>query len=474
MHPTVARFLLICAAVLACACERPFLARDGSLVFPENGARGAQIVTANGLEYHDTGDVPARVVVRDPSEPWRAPVGFILPQSGRFTRTSSPTQVSTEGLNIVLRPSDTRVPSWGGEVLVRIDVIAPAEEGTARFGENVSLVVEDGADLMRLSDVALGQLSARDRVVIIDARGGRTIVPPMPATHRSMILAALAKRLDAPRRGPVTFAASLRAASAAFGPQGARRVLVLATAPGAEVHGDEVRAELTRLMREKVIVSAVAAGPRADAPAIFDIGSSGLGGSSADPDLSVRERAVRDAVPPSGLLAFRGVTLSFEGTPAPSHVLEATGGDVMWHLDSGELSLGDVHAGESRTEVVRVTVPPWVPGEPFSFRVTAKVEDAARAMPREFVAELPCVYDDDIGRIADSRHGDVIAYASALAALSRLGAAFAGDGVIRAGGLRALAQMHARSMSDFARDSKDFAAREQADLLGALLLATDR
>src|SRR5450432_3703019 len=164
MHPALVRWLLLAVAIFAVGCERPFMARDGTLVFPENGAHGAQIVTANGLEYHDTDDVPVRVVVRDPSEPWRAPIGFILPQSGRFTRTSSPTIVSSEGLNIVLRPSDTRVPSWGGEVLVRIDVIAPAAEGTARFGENVAIVIDDGPDLAHLADVAMQQLSARDRV----------------------------------------------------------------------------------------------------------------------------------------------------------------------------------------------------------------------------------------------------------------------------------------------------------------------
>jgi len=473
MHPAPLRWLLLAAAIFACGCQRPFLARDGTLVFPENGARGAQIVTANGLEFHDTDDVPERVVVRDPSEPWRAPIGFILPQSGRFTRTSSPTIVTSDGLNIVLRSSDTRVPSWGGEVLVRIDIIAPAAEGTARFGENVAILIDDGPDVAHLADVAMQQLSARDRVAIVDMRGGNAIVPPMPATHRSMVRAAIEKRLGA-RRGPVTLAAALRSASAAFGTQGARRVLVLTTTPGASVHGTDVSAELVRLMRDKSVVSAVAAGPRADESAILEIGTSGLGGSCADPDLEQRERAVRDAVPPAGLLVFKNVALSFEGTPAPSHVLEASGGDVMWHLESGELLLGDVHAGESRTEVVRVTVPPWVPGEPFHFRVSAHVDDVTRAIPREFVADVPCMYDDDIERIANSRHGDVIAYASALAALKRLDAAFAGEGVIRTGGLRRLAQMHARSMAAFANDTKDFAAREQADLLTGLLMAVER
>src|SRR5260370_23296674 len=93
-----------------CACGRSFLARDGTLVFPQNGAHGASVVTANGLEFHDVADVPERVVVHDPYEPWRAPIGFLIPASGRFTKTSSPTLVATTGLALSLRPSDTRVP----------------------------------------------------------------------------------------------------------------------------------------------------------------------------------------------------------------------------------------------------------------------------------------------------------------------------------------------------------------------------
>jgi hypothetical protein len=458
--------------LLACGCGKPFMARDGTLVFPENGAHGAAIVTANGLEYRDTNDVPEPVIVRDANEAWRAPIGFILPQNGRFTRTSSPTVLATPGLGIVLRPSDSRVPAWGGEVLVRIDVIAPAAEGTARFGENVAIVVDGaGEDTVHLVDVALGQLSARDRVAIVDAHGARLIVPAMPASHRSMALAAVEHRLGLPARAhtPEDIARALTLAGAAFKNQGARRVLYLADRPGQAAYVPELRAELTRLMRNGTIVSAVGSSAASDFAGLSAIGAIGTGSTTADPDLTTRERAVREAFPAAGLLTYKDVTLTFEGTPAPSHVLEASGGDVVWRLEAGELGIGDVHAGEARTEVVRVTVPRWVPGEPFTFRVTAHVHDTARNEGREFAAELPCMYDDDIERIAESRHGDVIAYASALATMKRLDAAFTGDGVIRRGGLRRLAEMHARSMELFARDMHDFAALEQAHLLQALL-----
>ena len=133
-----------------------------------------------------------------------------------------------------------------------------------------------------------------------------------------------------------------------------------------------------------------------------------------------------------------------------------------------------MRAGEARTEVLRVTVPAWVPGEQFKFTVSAHVDDLDWGGPRDFAAEVPCVYDDDFERIAKSRHGDVIAYASAMATQRRLDAAFIGDEVGKAGGLRRVAELHASSMKLLARDTKDFAIQEQADILVALLAATKR
>jgi hypothetical protein len=419
--------------MLACGCATPFLANDGTVVFPEQGAHGAAVVTANGLEFHDRSDVPQPVVRRDASEPWRAPIGFILPQSGRFTETSRPTVLATTGLAIALRPSDTRVPSWGGEVLVRVDLIAPAAAGTARWGENVALVIDgSGEDAAELTEVALGQLAGRDRLTIVDS-SGRAIVPTIPGSHRSMALGATLRHLAAPAPRSRNFARALDVAGRSVGDGG--RVVVLgessidesALAP---LRSREIRAFVARTPEE-----------------------------------------VRAAIPESGAVAFRDVVLTFEGTPAPSHVLEASGGEVLWRLEAGELVVGEVRAGEARTEVVRVTVPAWVPGELFSFTVTAHVDDLAWGGRRDLSAQLPCVYDDDIERIANSRHGDVIAYSSALATMKRLDAAFIGEGAVRAGGLRRLAELHARSMALLARDTHDFAIAEQADLLMGLLRA---
>ena len=147
LHCASMRTAAACVLAVALgACSHPFLARDGTLVFQEKGAHGASVVTANGLEFHDVVDVPERVVVRDPYEPWRAPLGFLVPANGRFTKTSVPTLVATTGLAVSLRPSDTRVPSWGGEMLVRVDVLAPAAAGTARWGGDIAFVLDGRSD----------------------------------------------------------------------------------------------------------------------------------------------------------------------------------------------------------------------------------------------------------------------------------------------------------------------------------------
>jgi len=438
-------------AVALCACGRPFLARDGTLVFQEPGAHGASVVTANGLEFHDVADVPERVVVRDPYEPWRAPLGFLIPKNGRFTKTSVPTLVATTGLAISLRPSDTRVPSWGGEILVRVDVLAPAATGTARWGGDIALVLDGRSDDLRaLADAALQQLGGRDRVEVVDSSTGRIVVPAMPASHRSLVLAAIERATASPAvaRPDRTRAVAVALAGLTKGTE--RRVLVLSADPAGNDEGPG-HAWVAGLGEEFVPLAVV---------------------TPADGDLKARIERVTDFVPPAGATAFGNVVLSFDGTPAPSHVLEASGGDARWELEGGELALGDVRAGDERAEIVRVTVPAWTAGEAFALHVTARFDDLAHGgAPRAMGADLKCTYDDNVERLAGSRHGDVIAYASALATLSRLDAAFVGGSGTRAADLRPVAEMHARSLALLARDMRDPAAAEQAALLEALLSA---
>lgn len=443
--------MVLLFALFAVACERPFVGRDGTISFQEKGSgNGATVLTANGVEFRDSRNPPTPQVRRSAFEPWRAPIGFILPKDNRFTHSSQPTVLATTGLGIVLRASDTRVPSWGGEVLVRIDVLAPAAEGTARWGENVAIVVDGkGPHTARLVDEALAQLAGRDRVTVLDAQGKKVLTPPMPASNRSLVAAAVANRLRVKARGPRDLAGALRAAAAA-------------------IHGADVNQRVLVLTDAVLVASDVAAASELSQRGV----QVGVVHTEAGDDLGDRVAQIREMLPASGVTTFRDVKLTFEGTPAPSHVIEASGGEARWILEAGELLLGNVRAGEARTEIVRVTVPAWVSGESFVLTVKARFDDLAYGGPREIVARVPSVYDDDIERIARSRHGDVIAYASAMATLRRLDAAFTSESITSRGGLRRVAELHAKSMGLLARDMKDAAMQEQADTLVALLRVT--
>jgi hypothetical protein len=454
-------------------CASPvFLNKDGTVEFQQKGAHGANVVTANGLEMRETADgVPVRHISHDATEPWRAPIGFLIPASGVFTQTSHATKIDTKGskdgappLEIVLRPSDTRVPSWGGEVLVRVDVIAPAADGTARSGEDVVIVVDGGEDAVPLLAATLAQLAARDRVEVLDALTGQPMVPFLPASNRSLISAAVAQRLG-DLRGPRVLGPTLAQIKSRPGAKVSMRVVVLTD--GKSPADAAAQKELERLAAIPVGVDVVATSAKADAKVLASIGRAGGGNVVTKDTLAERVEEIQRIVPPSGDPVYSDVTLSFQGTPAPSHVLEASGGDVRWRLESGDLDLGELRAGDARTEVMRVTVPAWIAGEAFAFTVTAHLTDNY-GLTHELSAKLPCVYDDDLGRLADSRSGDVIAYASALATRKVLDSAFLGGAIDRQGGLRKLAMTHARSLTDLAKATNDPALAEEAAALSAL------
>jgi hypothetical protein len=270
----------------------------------------------------------------------------------------------------------------------------------------------------------------------------------MPASHRSLVMAALDRDFASKPPSPPDPEKAVATALSGLSPGASRRVLVLASQ--GDVPSDEhaATAPWAAGLGDALIPLALV--------------------TPADGDREARVRAVKAFVPACGEERFHDVVVAFDGTPAPAHVLEASGGEARWELEGGELALGDVRAGEERAEVVRVTIPAWTPGEDFTLHVNARFRDLA-GEARTMGADLKCTYDDDVQRLAESRHGDVIAYASALATLSRLDAAFVGGGSGTAADLRPVARMHARSLALLARDMKDPAAAEQAALLEALL-----
>jgi len=477
MRRTLVALLSVLCAGGGMGCAAPTLTRDGQLVFSEGGARGASVITANGVEFLDRNDVPRPVVRRSANEPWRPATGFLLPADGVWRETSTPVPVEGHGLVVVLRSSDSLVPSWGGEILLRMDAIVPAAAfpdaaRSLRAPERLAIVIDGhDANTAPLVEVALDNLGERDRVCLVDSARAHTVMPLVPGTHRTLLRAtterAVAARATVSRDLPAALAIArgwIGARGGKADPQASRHVLVISDGVGISEAGSRVAREVGALRGAGARIVAIGSDDRLEPAALSALGDDvHAGGRFRD-----REQAVDDAVPPPGDIALKDVSLHISSAPAPARIIELSGGTSSLALEEDQAYLGDLYTGEARTEVARIALPVWVPGEPLRLTVTATYSDAA-GQPLTAKATLPCRYSSDVAEIAESRHGDVIAYASALAMVRRLDRAFAGSQVDRLGGLRPVVAWQARSLDALARSTHDPALGAQAEILTTLL-----
>jgi hypothetical protein len=169
-----ARVTVLSALVSACAA--PTLTQEGQLVFTETEQRGATVLTANGVEFIDRSTVPAPRIrkkrVRSPGSPRPA---FCSPPDGILRATSRPVALEGNGLLVVMRASDRLLPTWGGELLMRLDVIVPPAafacgKSTVREPSALAIVIDDdGLRLAAAVEAALDNLGQRDRVALVDS-----------------------------------------------------------------------------------------------------------------------------------------------------------------------------------------------------------------------------------------------------------------------------------------------------------------
>jgi hypothetical protein len=469
-------------ASVAFGCSGPVLSKDGQLVFPQGGAHGASVLTANGVEFLDRAQIPQPVVRRSADEPWRPATGFLIPASGVWRSTSIPMPIEGHGLAVVLRSSDELVPSWGGEILLRLDVIAPAAAfpaaaASVRAPLRLAIVLDGPVgDTAALVAAAIENSGASDRVGLILAGPRHPVLPPIAGSHRTLLTAAverlIAQSARSPVRGPDRDLAGALALArqwltvSAPGDSAAidRRVLVLSDGVGAASGGAPLAREVAALASASVQLVAVGA-TRLDPAALAALGDGAHAGGSLDE----RSAAVEAAVPAPGDVVLDDVELTVASVPAPAHVIESSGGQSALGLDRDRLLLGELYAGEARTEVVRLALPAWVPGEPLDLTVAANYRDTASGSPQTAFTTIHCRYSADIEQIAEARRGDVIAYASALAMVRRLHRAFLGSDVDRLGGLRPMAALQARSLVQLSKTNGDPALWAQAEVLSTLL-----
>ncbi|HEU4536893.1 MAG TPA: vWA domain-containing protein, partial [Polyangiaceae bacterium] len=207
-------------AALAAGCAHVTPTRDGQLVFAPGAGEGASVLTANGVEYLDRTAHPKPVVRTSASDPWTPATGFLMPPDGVWRYVSSPLSLAVGALNLTLRASDSYVPSWGGEVLVRLDAAVdaaafPGADATRRPPLRLVVVwASSQPPEAPLIERMLGGLGEGDRVAVVDAFGARVIVPPLPGAERTLVEGALKRRLASKRKGKRDVGAALRQARA--------------------------------------------------------------------------------------------------------------------------------------------------------------------------------------------------------------------------------------------------------------------
>jgi hypothetical protein len=467
----------VVAASLASACANVTTTRDGQLVFAPGAGKGASVLTANGVEYVDKAFQPKRVVRTSASEAWRPATGFLMPPDGVWRYVSSPLALSVGPLKLTLRSSDAYVPSWGGEVLVRVDTSVDAgafpDVEASRRGPMRLVVVWAAADAPEpaVVDTMLGGLGEGDRVAVVDAFGARVVVPPLPGAERTLIDGALRRRLASKRKGKRDVALALQKARGFLAGKAPRaeggaafdRVVVVSDGKGL---GPAVAPQVKALGRS--VLLALGSGDAVSAEALAPLDPQAISGP-----LEGRVEALGRALPPPADEVLDDVVFTFSSAPAPVRVLEASGGHAFVGLEGDSLYWEPLRAGQARTEVVRLALPAWTPEELIELAVAVRYEDRARGGYRYGRGTLSFRFSDDIAMLGATRHGDVIAYASALAMVRRLGRAFLGGRAQGDAAFRELVAWQAESMGLLAREYQDPLMGVQGETLRSLLDALD-
>jgi hypothetical protein len=164
------------------------------------------------------------------------------------------------------------------------------------------------------------------------------------------------------------------------------------------------------------------------------------------------------------------VTVVLESIPGPAHLIEVAGATPVWTPEGGEVPLGALRAGDSRTLVLRVHVPSWQVDGEHELRVRVRYRDEGG--PHEVQRLFAARYSDSPRRYAASRAGDVLQYVSLLNTLSNVQAALQrGDHAMLAS-LREAATLQAHSLLRFAAEHDDAPMAAQAALLRDLLMVS--
>lgn len=394
----------------------------------------------------------------------------MLPATSLRERPAVPVLVSAGPLEFSLRFSDGRAPAWGGDTYVRVDVRARGTDSRPARDLAVLVDTRDDFALRRARRIAVElfeTLREGDHGALVSTDDGGRIRVPLLSFGAAPLLIARTRELEA--RGNDDFTAAIERSVAMLTNRGDHVVkLVVLSGDGGLVSGETISA-LSRAQEanvEVVLVPLTEAAARRFEPAALRSGAIALDRIAAN---ERAERALVDelaTLPPTEPVASN-VSIVYEAVPAPSHLIDVFGGTSAWTPSGGEVPLGTVRPGDSRTLVLRVGVPAHPTEGSFEPTVRVRWQDALG--PHEVRTSVPLPYATRPAERDGARAGDVLHYVSMLGTITAIHRAIEARDQRSLDAMQSSAAEQAQAMLAFANERGDRVMSAQARLLRELL-----
>ena len=469
----------ILAATLVTACVATgcnparwiSVSREGNITVGPPGAATA----SGGASRTDRIPPPERHVAHSAFDDWQPPPLGVLPPDGILRNSSTPVAMQAGALALLLRASDSLVPSWGGDFYLRIDLRAGLsnEHPPAR---DIAIVIDpsDRDSLVREKRLAASlfeTLRPGDRGTIITTAAGQTLVPLVPFAGVPLLIERT-RRIERADANTISLADALEQAVTLLGAgrqEDARMRRLIVLSGNRALIDAESRDWINAATEGHIEVSLVpftrSASERFER---LQLTTQAMALPVPENDDAHEHETITElsALPDMPVLA-QNVLVSIDSLPGPTHLIEAAGAQAVWTPEGGEVPLGDVRAGEDRTFVLRGLVPSWRQGSPYeiALRVRWQDEHGAHHQSVSFTAQ----YSGSPEEYAESRHGDVLQYVSLLNTLSTVQAALTRDDRVMFQTLQRPALIQSRSLMAYAAEHHDEIMGAQAALLETLL-----
>lgn len=405
-------------------------------------------------------------MARSAFDRWRPADIGILPPTGLRDRPAVPLRVTAGPLDFTLRFADTRAPSWGGDTYVRVDIRAAGTDQRPARDIAVLIDTRDEISLQRSKHIAaelFETLREGDRGALVTTDEGGSVRVGLLSYGAVPLLIERTRALQA--RGGDDLTAAIERAVAMLAHRSERIAkLAVLSGDGGLIAGETVAA-IARAQEanvQVVLVPLTEAAAHRFARAAMRSGAIALARVAAN---EPSERALVDqlaTLPPAEPVA-RDVSLLYEAIPAPSHLIDVFGGASAWTPSGGEVPLGNVRPGDTRTLVLRVGIPSHTADGTFEPTVRVRWRDALG--PHEVRASTVLPYTAHPSERDGTRAGDVLHYVSMLQTITAIHRALELGNVTELEAMTPAAAEQARTILAFGEQRGDRVMSAQARLL---------